>query len=96
MSITEEVDKMVQHALQEGEKTLIETDTYRQHLLREHPNVCRQAFAHTDVYRLHEDPCNCPPSEQGEVKRKVLEVTCCWLVQPIGSPCVLCGDEVAS
>jgi hypothetical protein len=94
-TIVANVDHTVRTALAMGERFIIESDTYRQHCLREHPNVCRQAERGTDRYPIHTEPCGCPPLPQApSAVRVVATGTCCWTAQPIHSECAYCGEPV--
>lgn len=97
-TITDEIDELIRDAINNGQTTITETDTYRQHLLREHPNVCRQALRYTDIYEIHEEPCECGPSEHGgdANHRGVERGLCCWIEQPVGSHCMYCDETVLS
>ena len=98
ISEKEAIDKLVQEHLDIGQYVLFESDTYRQHLLREHPNVCRQTNRYSPQYKLHTEPCGCPPSEvqpSTDPFLNVLKGKCCWTVQPVGSACYMCDEIVA-
>lgn len=87
------INQRVLEAIANGERVIRERDTYRQHLLREHPNVCRQTERYTDQYVIHAEPCGCPPVDVAE-KRRIEEVMCCFTIQPVGSECWDCGQEL--
>lgn len=87
------INQRVLEAIANGERVIRERDTYLQHLLREHPNVCRQTERYTDRYVIHAEPCGCPPVEVTE-KRRIEEVMCCFTIQPVGSECWDCGQEL--
>lgn len=92
-SIKEEIDNLVADHLERGEYYLfMEDDTYRQHCLREHPNVCRQTERHTAHYRLHPTPCDCPPISHSKPQSAVKTVYCeeCFLTIPEGTSCPFC------
>ena len=94
-TIVADVDRTVREALARGERFIIETLTYRQHCLREHPNVCRQAERGTDRYPIHKEPCGCPPLPHAP--KDVLLVpkgTCCFVKQTVGAECGYCGEPV--
>jgi hypothetical protein len=95
MNVTEEVNRTVCDALDNGDTIIVEHDTYRQHILREHPNVCRQTFRYTTEYRIHHDPCDCPPLPNGQPEaHKTDEGICCWIIQPIDTACMYCGEGI--
>jgi len=93
MNKTQLINQRVADAIANGERTIKESDTYLQHLLREHPNVCRQTLRYTDTYVLHADPCGCEAND-ATVPMRVEEATCCYTTQPVGSECYLCGEEI--
>ena len=95
MNQTKEINNRVLEAIANGERVIRERNTYRQHLLREHPNVCRQTERYTDQYVIHAEPCGCPPVEATK-KSAVAEVMCCFTVQPVGSECWDCGQELST
>ncbi len=88
------IDQRVQEAIANGERVIRERDQYLQHLLREHPNVCRQSLRNTDRYAIHAEPCHCPP-EEATAPSKVAEGVCCYIVQPAGAECFMCGSPVS-
>lgn len=94
-TIVADVDRMVRSALSRGDRFIIESDTYRQHCLREHPNVCRQAERGTDRYPIHAEPCGCPPIPASPKTTVIVATgTCCFTKQPVGSECGFCGEPV--
>lgn len=93
MNKTEAINLRVLEAIANGERTITEKDTYLQHLLREHPNVCRQTLRYTDTYVIHAEACGCPPEKAVEPVR-VAEGTCCGIIQPAESECWMCGEAV--
>ena len=90
---TESINLRVCEAIANGEGVIRERDQYLQHLLREHPNVCRQSLRNSDRYAVHAEPCGCP-SEDVVTSSKVAEGMCCYIVQPAGAECGMCGSEV--
>jgi hypothetical protein len=90
---TEDIHFRVLTAIANGEGVIRERDQYLQHLLREHPNVCRQSLRNSDRYAVHAEPCGCPP-EAVTVPSQVPEGTCCFIMQPVGAECFMCGREV--
>jgi hypothetical protein len=95
----EVIDELVKDHLSQGKHVIQEADTYRQHLLREHPLVCRQTLKHSPEYIIHSEPCGCPATERGIIEdfsSKIAKESCCWIVQPVGSSCVMCEEEIFS
>jgi hypothetical protein len=90
---TESINLRVCEAIANGERVIRERTQYLQHLLREHPNVCRQTLRNTDQYVVHAEPCGCP-SEDAVTSSKVAEGMCCYIVQPASAECGMCGSEV--
>lgn len=90
---TEYINRRVQEAIANGEGVIRERDQYLQHLLREHPNICRQSLRNSDRYAVHAEPCGCPP-EEATAPSKASEGVCCYIVQPAGAECFMCGSEV--
>jgi hypothetical protein len=90
---TEAIHLRVMSAIAQGERTITEKDEYLQHLLREHPNVCRQVYRYTTTYLLHEEPCGCTATKR-EAPQDISEGSCCFITQPAGSDCFMCGSEV--
>lgn len=93
MNKTLEMHERVMCAIANGERTIKESDTYLQHLLREHPNVCRQTLRYTDTYVIHAEPCGCE-ADKATAPVKVPEGVCCFMTQPIDSDCFMCGELV--
>ena len=94
-TVAADVDREVRQALAEGRYRLTERDTYRQHCLREHPNVCRQSERHTAVYVLHDEPCGCPPDHAPKPDQAPQGV-CCYIRQAAEAECMMCGEVVAA
>ena len=89
---TIEIDQLVADHIARGSSVIeVHFDTYAQHLLREHPNVCRQALAGQGRYAVHPVPCDCPPKPHTAptVNRSTV---CCGLAQR--GECFICGSTL--